>query len=92
MSDHADKGSTKAVIAGAYSIADMASYPWIVPHKSHGQKLEDFPELKRWFDTIAQRPATIRAYGEAKDVYARSNEPMTDEARKILFGQTARRG
>ena len=60
-----------------------------MPHASHGQRLEDFPDLKRWFDTIAARPATIKAYGEVKDVYARGNAPMTDEARKILFGQTA---
>ena len=45
-----------------YSIADMASYPWIVPHERQGQKLEDFPHLKRWFETIAARPAAIRAY------------------------------
>ena len=76
-------------VAGAYSIADMAIYPWIVPHASHGQTLEDFPALKRWFDAIAKRPATIKAYGEAKDVYARSQAPMTEESRKILFGQTA---
>ena len=76
-------------IAGAYSIADMATYPWIVPHTSHGQRLEDFVDLKRWFDAIAARPATIKAYGEAKDVYARGATPMTDEARRILFGQAA---
>jgi GST-like protein len=74
-------------IAGDYSIADMASYPWIVPYKSHGQDLEEFPALKRWFDAIAKRPATIKAYGDVKDVYSRSNEPMTDEQRKVLFGQ-----
>jgi GST-like protein len=76
-------------IAGALSIADMATYPWIVPHASHGQKIDDFPDLKRWFTSIAARPATIKAYGEVKDVYSRDAAPMTDEARKILFGQTA---
>lgn len=76
-------------IAGAYSIADMAAYPWIVPHASHGQKIEDFPELKRWFERIAARPATIKAYGEAKDVYARGAAPMDEASRKVLFGQTA---
>ena len=48
-------------IAGEYSIADMACYPWIVPHEPHGQNLDDFPNLKRWFETIKARPATIRA-------------------------------
>lgn len=72
-------------IAGEYSIADMAAYPWIVPHEAQGQKLEDFPHLKRWFETIAARPATIRAYEKAKEF----STEMTEEAKKILFGQTA---
>jgi GST-like protein len=76
-------------IAGEYSIADMASYPWIVPHERQGQKLEDFPNLKRWFDTIAARPAVQRAYAKAQAI---NSEPtVDDEAKKILFGQTAKR-
>jgi GSH-dependent disulfide-bond oxidoreductase len=55
-------------IAGAYSIADMACYPWIVPHERQAQNLEDFPHLKRWFETIAARPAVARAYVIAKQV------------------------
>ena len=74
-------------LAGAYSIADMASYPWIVPHQNQGQNLEDFPHLKRWFEAIKQRPATIRAYAHAESVGA--NTTMSDAAKKILFGQTA---
>jgi GSH-dependent disulfide-bond oxidoreductase len=74
-------------IAGDYSIADMASYPWIVPHERQGQKLEDFPNLKRWFDAIRARPATVRAYEKAKAVNTEAT--MSDEAKKILFGQTA---
>jgi GST-like protein len=72
-------------IAGAYSIADIASYPWIKPFKSHGQNLDDFPHLKRWFETIGERPAVKKAYEGAP-----APQPMSDEARKILFGQTAR--
>ena len=49
-------------LAGAYSIADMAAYPWIVPHELQGQTLKDFPHLERWFEAIKSRPATIRAY------------------------------
>ncbi|MGO9995105.1 MAG: glutathione binding-like protein [Steroidobacteraceae bacterium] len=49
-------------IAGDYSIADMAAYPWVVPHEAQGQNLSDFPHLKRWFETIEARPATVRAY------------------------------
>ena len=74
-------------IAGAYSIADMASYPWIVPHQRQGQNLVDFPHLKRWFDEIAVRPATIRAYAKAKEV--NTQPTVSEEAKKILFGQTA---
>jgi GST-like protein len=75
-------------LAGDYSIADMASYPWIVPHEAHKQNLDDFPHLKRWFDVIAARSATIRAYEKGGEVRSYS-QPMTDEARKMLFGQTA---
>jgi len=74
-------------IAGPYSIADMACYPWIVPHELQGQKLEDFPHLQRWFDAIKARPATVRAYEKGAAISAPTT--MSDEARKILFGQTA---
>jgi GSH-dependent disulfide-bond oxidoreductase len=71
-------------VAGDYSIADMASYPWIVPYENHKQKLEDFPHLKRWFESIRSRPAVIRAYAHQTE-----RKPMTDEERKVLFGQDA---
>jgi GST-like protein len=70
-----------------YSIADMACYPWIVPYEAQGQRLEDFTHLKRWFEAIKARPATERAYEKGKAVS--SGTSMTDEAKKILFGQTA---
>ena len=63
-------------IAGDYSIADMASYPWIVPHAGHGQVLEDFPHLDRWFRAVGDRPATRRAYAGVEDVYARPGRPV----------------
>ena len=76
-------------IAGDYSIADMACYPWIVPHEAQGQNLEDFPHLRHWFDRIASRPATIAAYARGKEISER--KVVNDEAAKsILFGQTAR--
>jgi GST-like protein len=74
-------------LAGAYSIADMASYPWIVPYELQGQNLDDFPHLKRWFDTIKKRPATVRAYERGATLS--SNAPLSEEPRKILFGQSA---
>lgn len=74
-------------VAGEYSIADMACYPWVVPHSRQKQNLDDFPHLKRWFEAIAARPAVERAYALAKTVNAR---PTVDEqARKVLFGQDA---
>ncbi len=75
-------------IAGAYSIADMAAYPWIVPHEAQGQNLDDFPHLKRWFEAIKARPATQRAYERGAAVS--SNSTVNEESRKILFGQTAK--
>ena len=75
-------------IAGdAYTIADMACYPWIVPHQRQRQDLDDFPNLKRWFHAIADRPATQRAY--ALGPRYRSQAAMTEVEKKILFGQTA---
>ena len=59
-------------VAGDYSIADMACYPWIVPYERQGQKLEDFPHLKRWFEEIKGRPATVRAYALAQGDQSRS--------------------
>ncbi|HJU39498.1 MAG TPA: glutathione binding-like protein [Tahibacter sp.] len=79
----------RAFIAGDdYTIADMASYPWIVPHERQGQDLSRFPNLKRWFDAIAARPATVRAYAVPKDLAAR-NPITSDEGRRVLFGQGA---
>ena len=74
-------------IADDYSIADMACYPWVVPHERQGQSLADFPNVKRWFETIKARPAVIKAYEKGAAV---STVPsVNDESRKILFGQTA---
>ena len=79
--------SEREFIAGEYSIADMACYPWIVPHERQGQKLEDFPHLQRWFEAIRQRPATQRAYALVQDI---NPTPGLDaEAKKLLFGQDA---
>jgi GSH-dependent disulfide-bond oxidoreductase len=79
--------SDRAFIAGDYSIADIAAYPWIVPHQRQGQSLEDFPHLNRWFEAIRSRPATVRAYDKAREI---NMQPVvTEESRRILFGQTA---
>jgi GSH-dependent disulfide-bond oxidoreductase len=80
----ADRG----FIAGDYSIADIAAYPWVVPYEAQGQKLEDFPHLKRWFQSIHDRPATLRAYQKATAI--NTDTTLTEEARRVLFGQSAR--
>lgn len=75
-------------IAGEYSIADMACYPWIVPYERQQQKLEDFPHLKAWFERMAARPAVQRAYAKAQEI--NPTPTVTPESHAILFGQTAR--
>lgn len=76
-------------IAGDYSIADMASYPWIVSHQRQSQNLDDFPHLKRWFERISARPATERAYALVEQINPGS--PVHDDkARQILFGQDSK--
>ena len=74
-------------IAGDYSIADMASYPWIVPHARQQQNLDDFPHLKRWFEAIRARPAVQRAYAIAARI--NSAPVVSEQSRSLLFGQTA---
>lgn len=71
-----------------YSIADMAIYPWIVPHEAQGQDLANFPHVQRWFEAVKARPATVRAYAKGEEIRP-TDTPLTDEQKKILFGQSA---
>ena len=72
-------------LAGNYSIADIACWPWIVSHERQGQDLEEFPNVKRWFETIRERPAVMRGF-------ALGHEQMVDqESYEFLYGQTAAR-
>ncbi len=74
-------------VAGDYSIADMAIYPWVVLHKSQQQELKNFPNVARWIEIMAERPAIISAYKKAEPW---SNRPaVTEEGKKLLFGQRA---
>ncbi len=75
-------------VAGAYSIADMAIYPWVVPYERQQQNIEDFPHLKRWFLAVKARPAVVRAYEMARQV--NQLPTVNEEARQHLFGQVAR--
>jgi len=72
-------------LAGVYSIADIATYPWIVPHTRQSVQLEEFLHLHRWFNAISARPAVERAYAKAAQI---NTAPTVTEASKaILFGQ-----
>jgi GSH-dependent disulfide-bond oxidoreductase len=80
--------SDREFVAGNnYSIADIAAYPWIVPHERQGQNLDDFPNLKRWFEAIKARPATIRAYEKAEAFKNQALDP--EKSRELLFNQSA---
>ena len=76
-------------VAGEYSIADMASFPWVRLHERQHQKIDDFPHVKRWHAAIEARPAVERAYAKAKEVNPNAGGIRTAEERAILFGQTA---
>jgi GSH-dependent disulfide-bond oxidoreductase len=79
----------RAFLGGDYSIADMASYPWVVPWERQAQNIEDFPHLKRWLDTIKTRPAVVKAYEWTPKINPSGGGIRTAEERAILFGQTA---
>ena len=77
-------------LAGAYSIADMAAFPWVRPYKNQGQDIAQFKNLERWFNGLAARPAVAKAVEVGADL-RKPNDLATDkEAQKILFGQKAR--
>ena len=81
----------RSFIAGEhYGIADMASYPWINPYDKAPLDLEPFANVRRWHDAIRERPATQRAYALAKQVNPNAGKPMSDEEKKLLFGQGPR--
>jgi len=77
-------------LAGDYSIADMACIGWVLPYERQGQNLDDFPDLRRWFDAMKARPAVVKGIDVGKDVRNQSNLATDKEAQKVLFGQRAR--
>jgi GST-like protein len=79
---------TGAFVAGDYSIADIACFPWIMTHKRQGLTLDDFPQVKRWFATVRARPAVQRGLDVGKDLRGPATLPDA-EARRVLFGQGA---
>ena len=72
-------------LAGDYSIADMATYPWLRYHENQGQQLEDYPHLKRWYDALSERPAVQRGLAILQEE-SRSPQQMDQQAKALLFG------
>ncbi|MBI1244904.1 MAG: glutathione S-transferase family protein [Alphaproteobacteria bacterium] len=73
-------------LAGDYSIADMAVFPWTRSYERQGQKIEDFPNVKRWFDAINARPAVVKGLKLLED--RRRVGPMDEKQKEVLFGAT----
>jgi GSH-dependent disulfide-bond oxidoreductase len=75
-------------LAGDYSIADRTCFPWVMTHKAQGITLDVFPNRKRWYATLRARDAPRRGLAVGKD-WKKDSPAMDEEARKVLFGQTA---
>jgi len=75
---------THEYLAGEYSIADIAAWPWVVRHDWQGQDLKDFPSVKRWFEAVGARPAVQRGAAVGKELMNFA-QPMTDDEKKRLF-------
>jgi GST-like protein len=76
-------------VCGEYSIADMACWPWIVPHERQGIDLDGFQNVRRWYDTMKERPALRRGFDVGRELREAMAQGMDEEARKNLFGQRA---
>ncbi len=85
----AQLGRTGDCIAGGYSIADIACFPWVVTHKAQGLTLDDYPNVKRWFAVIRARDAVQRGMAVGRE---NKGKPLDDQARANLFGQPANPG
>ena len=77
-------------IAGDYSIADMASFPWVRPYKNQGQDLAEFPHIDAWFKRMMDRPAVAKGVKVAEELRSGYNLATDKDAQKVLFGQKAR--
>ena len=75
-------------ICNEYSIADMACWPWIVPHERQGMDFDDFPHVKRWYEKMKTRPGVQRGFDVLREL-RRAGAKMDDQAKGILFGQRA---
>jgi len=78
-------------LVGDYSIADMASFPWLRPHENQGQDLAGLPKLEAWFQRMAARPAVAKAVKVGEEPHKNYDLANDKDAQKVLFGQTARK-
>ena len=76
-------------LCGEYTIADMAAFPWISRHERQGQDLNDYPNLKRWYDSIAARDAVVRGLAVGSE-FQQVTSMTSDESKEILFGQKSK--
>ncbi len=77
-------------LAGAYSIADMAAYPWVRPYKNQGQDLADFPHLEAWYQRLQDRAAVAKAVHIGDAMSEKFDLSADKEAQAVLFGQTSK--
>ena len=83
----------KDFICGDLSIADFASWPWVVPWRNQGQNLDEFPNIKAWYQRMIDRPGVQKGFGvgaELRRAGLHASGKEAEEARKVLFGQRAR--
>jgi len=78
-------------LADEYSIADMATYPWVRPYKNQGQDIAEFPNLEKWFQRMHDRPAVAKAVKIGEELRSNYNLATDKEAQKVLFGQRSRK-
>ena len=79
---------SREYLAGDYSIADMASFPWVTAYKRYEVDLDSFSNVRRWFDDIKNRPAVRRGIDVGKE--ARSfGKKQTKESLDMMFNQTS---
>ena len=80
-----DRLSDHSCLAGEYSIADMAAWPWVLRHDWQEQDLNDFPNVRRWFESVGTRPAVIKGAAVGME-WVNFDQQMSDEDKKRLFG------
>jgi len=80
-----DRLRDHSYLAGEYSIADMAAWPWVLRHDWQEQDLNDFPNVKRWFESVGNRPAVVKGAAVGME-WVNFDQQMSDEDKKRLFG------